>query len=339
MSVLKKKLNSKNNFNHGVVKKTSTIKINKPQPIKSIVKTKKFTNFYLRIRSRHPSANALRACIAIGGVRAIYRHGSTTEGDNVKYELNSVNSVNNAASKFHMKNRFLANNVKTAEFYFRSSSKDNFLKQATSVATNGELVFTEISNKNLTYPIIAKLNYGSRGRGMFKLDDQKALQKFLKEDYRAGYYFEKYYSYTREYRLHVSTSGCFYSCRKMLKHDAPDKVRWYRNDSNCIWVTQFEANKTPSGDFISFTTNPHKEFDQPVNWKAIEDECVKALKAVGLDVGACDLRVQSAKSKDKKTPDFIVVEINSAPSLAEITTVMYKKQLPIILKEKYKFNV
>ena len=50
----------------------------------------------------------------------------------------------------------------------------------------------------------------------------------------------------------------------------PDDERFVRNDKNCVWILE---------------SNPM--FDKPSNWQEIVDESVKALHAVGLDVGAC----------------------------------------------------
>ena len=45
---------------------------------------------------------------------------------------------------------------------------------------------------------------------------------------------------TREYRLHVTKFGCFYTCRKLVKNDAPEDT-WQKHDDVCNWV--FEENQ------------------------------------------------------------------------------------------------
>ena len=135
------------------------------------------------------------------------------------------------------------------------------------------------------------------------------------------YIFEKYYNYNREYRLHVSENGCFYTCRKMLKTEAPQEARWYRNDEHCVWILE-----------------DNESFDKPVNWDKVVEESVKSLKAVGLDFGAVDLRIQSSKKANgevRDEPKFIVVEINSAPSFGDKTTEKYIEELPKLLINKY----
>ncbi len=226
-----------------------------------------------------------------------------------------------------MKAAFALAGVKSPEWFFPPDIHGTqALAQVKGLTPEGKLIKEEISLGNLPYPLVAKLNMGSRGSGMVKIDTKEQLSDFLKNKVVGrSYYFERFYSFTREYRLHVDATGCFYTCRKVLKEETPNDKRWYRNDSNCNWIR--EENEL---------------FDRPVNWEKIEAECVKALKAVGLDVGACDLKVQSAKN-DKGTkrdePDFIVIEINSAPAFGDITMEKYKDRLPKILANKYGLDI
>ena len=106
----------------------------------------------------------------------------------------------------------------------------------------------------------------------------------------------------------------------MLKSDTPDANKWHRHNDNCVWYIE---------------SNP--KFDKPVNWKEIEEHCINALLGVGLDVGACDVKVQSAtdeNGKIRKRCAFIIIEINSAPSFGEGTAEQYKKILPKIVNNK-----
>lgn len=239
--------------------------------------------------------------------KSVVRLGSTTNlPDTItnggrRVELNTIDAIQNSASKFKMKDCFLKAGVKTAEFFKITDVKAKL-------------------DKWDMFPLVAKINFGSRGIGMKRIDTLIDLKDFLKTD-RAGYYFEKFYNYSREYRLHVTSEGCFYTCRKVLKEETPKDDRWYRNDTNCNWIME---------------TNPL--FDKPSNWKQIEAECVKALKAVGLDIGACDVKVQSAKdgkTKERKEIDFIIIEINSAPSFGDVTAEKYLEEIPKVLKRKH----
>jgi glutathione synthase/RimK-type ligase-like ATP-grasp enzyme len=195
-----------------------------------------------------------------------------------------------------MKHAFKEYEVKSAPFYMMSD-------------------LDEIDYDEINYPIIAKRNYGSRGNGMRKLNSPEELEDFFNSDPK-GYYFEEYQNLAREYRLHVTEDGCFYACRKMIKGDTPEDQRWFRNDSNCTWFLE-----------------DNEGFNKPSNWSEIEAECVKALKAVGLDFGACDVRVSSNTQEDG-THKFSIIEINSAPSFGEITAQKYIEMLPELLRKK-----
>lgn len=157
------------------------------------------------------------------------------------------------------------------------------------------------------------------------------------------YYAEKAVFYNREYRLHVTKWGCFYAARKMLKSDIPEDKRWYRNDSNCIWVAEYTVEKDNEGNILKYNEDiPNEAFDKPVNWKEIEENCVKALGATGLEVGAFDVRVQSSLDKHgnkRQNPEYIILEVNSAPSFGDITTIKYKEILSKLLVNKYENNM
>ncbi len=265
-----------------------------------------------QIFSRHPSHNVLRGKLDRNTFTSCIRFGSETPSV-CKVQLNSIESIKNSSSKLRMKNCFTEMGVKTAEWW----------------TSNGKVFFKSGNDKtpnkgfgDLPYPIVAKKHFGSRGQGNSLLQSGVALKAFMVGKDLSHYIFEKFYNYIREYRLHVTSEGCFYACRKMLKKDAPDDAKWFRNDSNCVWI--MEQNEM---------------FDKPSNWEVIINECVKALNSCKLDFGACDLRVQSAMVEGKKrkdVPDFIVVEINSAPSFGVVTAEKYKETLPLLIIKKSK---
>ncbi len=277
---------------------------------------KTFKQRYLRVYSRHPSHRPLRNSLLLP-VLSVIRLGSTTKG-NLPYavEINSPEGVKNASSKLLMKKRFSAMNVKTADWYIYNQGLKKF-----AIADKDNNDAKALDVKELPYPIIAKSHYGSRGKGNTKIDTAEAMILWLQGKNTANYIFEKYYNYNKEYRLHVSENGCFYTCRKVLKKEFKDQPNsWQRHDDNCSWLLENNA-----------------EFDKPKNWDKIVEQSVKALKAVGLDIGAVDLRVQNnttEKGKPREDIDFIIVEINSAPSMGEITLIKYKEEIPKIVKRK-----
>ena len=264
---------------------------------------KVITKFRPAIYSRHPSHSVLRPKGILGWFpfRSVIRFGSTTPliddttSGGRRIEINTVRGCQTSSSKVKMKQAFDKGGVKTAKW-----TRDRKIAEG------------------FKFPIVAKLEYGSRGEGMKKFD---TLKEFQRAQLSNSYIYEEFMNYSQEYRLHVTEDGCFYTCRKMIKNDTPDDLRWFRNDSNSTWILD---------------TNPL--FDKPNSWNEIVAECVKALKAVGLDICSCDVRVQSKKNKNGKNrekQDFFIVEVNSASSFGEVTAQKYIQELPKLLRKKY----
>lgn len=280
--------------------KTTTIK-KKASATKVVVK-KVLRGFRIMVRSRHPSHRPLRTTLSRLPFRTVVRLGSTWAGDQAaRIECNSAQSIRTSASKRLMKQAFAAANVATAQW---ENSHNNLTAFVTAVG----------------FPIVAKHIHGSRGTGNYLLKTQAELTAWMVGKTLENYIFEKFYDYTREYRLHVTRTGCFYTCRKMLKQGTPENQRWYRNDSNSAWMVE---------------DNPL--FDKPSNWNVIVAESVKALTAVGLDIGAIDVKVQSrtnSQGQVRTNPKFIILETNSAPSMKEIGLQKYQEAIPQILRSK-----
>lgn len=211
-----------------------------------------------------------------------------------------------------MKQCFTRGGVKTADWWTFDNS-NRFFNQV----TGGHTAYND-----LPYPIIVKSHHGSRGEGNSLLNNQQELEAWMRGKTLSNYIFEKYYTYTREYRLHVTEDGCFYTCRKMLKRDTPEDKKFQRHDDNCVWIME---------------NNP--EFNKPVNWNDIVADCVKALKSLGLDIAGFDVKVQSAKDSKGRLRDiceWIVIESCSAPSFGNVTLEKYTTEIPKVLNKKWK---
>lgn len=260
--------------------------------------------FRTRVRSRHDTHNILRTELERLPFRAVVRLGSTTVVDVPGIvECNTPAAVRISANKRLMKEKFTDAGVKTADWW---NYNDRDIAQ-------------------LSYPIVAKHVHGSRGRGNYLIHNAQELRDWIRGKEVNSYIFEKFYNYSREYRLHVTEDGCFYTCRKVRRNGIPDNQRWFFNDSNSNWILE-------SNDL----------FDRPVNFQAIIDECVKALKATGLDIAAFDVRVQSAVDNEgmrRVDPKFIILESNSAPSFGEVTAQKYLQEIPKVLRRKYGRNI
>lgn len=242
---------------------------------------------FVQIRSKNDTADALRGKVACK-VRTVLRLGSTTPIEKIFpkgvrlgreiHEINSIQGCINSGNKITMKKLFDEAGVKSSEW-------------------------AEVGGEWSTFPAIIKHKNSSKGNGIYYIKDKEDLDKWISENDSHNHIIEKYYTYEREYRLHVTKDGCFYTCRKMLRHDAEE--RWHRHDMNSVWI--LEENEL---------------FNKPANWDEIVAECVKAMIAVGLDISAIDIKVSSKNPKN-----FIILETNSAPSLGEITTLKYIEQL------------
>lgn len=259
--------------------------------------------FKPQIRTKNYTAAPLRNTLGEFAMRCIIRLGSRTtvaeafprmpQGRPV-IEINTVEACHNSGDKILMKRCFYAAGVKTANW--------KVLSEATEWAV---------------YPAIIKHKNSCRGEGIYFVETPEDLDRYKVELTTSGnYIIEEYKGFPKEFRLHVTSDGCFYTCRKMLKSDATD--RWHRHDSNSVWILE---------------DNPL--FEKPKNWDDIVAECVKALNAVGLDICSCDIKVQSEKGRNESfIPDFIILECNSASSMGSVTEIKYREELPKIINKK-----
>lgn len=250
--------------------------------------------------------------------KVLYRMGSTTPEEEIlknhKHKffnlvINTIEGCKISSDKRLMKKCFKENNIKTSEYFapFTDDKIVDMFKIQQDIIIIKDL-FEKWNNKM----IIKKYN-SSKGNNIYYIDTKEKLEEFLKEQkyHLFDFVFEKYYTYSKEYRLHVTKNGCFYTCRKMLKNDA--EVRWHRHENNSVWILE---------------DNPL--FDKPKSWDKIVEECKKVLKVMKLDIAAFDVKVQT---NDKKDPDFIILESNTAPALGEIGIEKYKKELSCLVQK------
>lgn len=284
---------------------------------------KKLKYFRPLILSRHPSHNVLRAStknISLLPVKSVVRLGSSTEckdtienGGN-RIEVNTVQSIKHSANKLLMKQKFTEAGIKTAEWVRVISNNVDSLKEWAS----------EI------YPIVAKAHYGSKGKGNTLIKSQEELESWMQGKTLSNYIFEKFMNFGHEFRLHVTEDGCFYTCRKALKSDTPDEERWHFHDTTCVWFLETNEN-----------------FHKPNSWSDIEQDCIKALKAIGADLLSFDVKVQTPYKKDGTKRDYqeyILLECNSASSMdngsgeLSVCSKKYIEEIPKIIIKKYIAN-
>lgn len=284
-------------------------------PLKRVV-TKTITMFRPQIRSQHPSHNILRGILDRVNKRVVVRLGSTTtlrsiyegklteEQMNTRViEINKVEAIKNSANKLLMKQCFTRAEVKTAQWFIARTD-------GTFLCNNTEVFGTA----HLPYPIVSKSLHGSRGVGNTKHDSQAQLEAWMRGKNLAGYVFEKFYTYSKEYRIHVTNDGCFYACRKLLKNTAPEGTWQRHDDGNVTWIVE---------------ENP--KFMKPATWDLIVADCIKAKNALGLDICSFDVMTQGST---KERPEWIIIESQSAPSFGEITGKKYIIELNKLIRTR-----
>lgn len=279
----------------------------------------KFSKFRPMILSRHPSHGCLRSKhknLPLLNTRSVVRLGSVTkvhdtiENGGDRIEINTIDSIKNSSNKLLMKRKFQKAGVKTAIW----------IETFTSDSETGIRGIIDNQEIEISFPIVTKQHYGSKGKGNTLIRNYEEFSNWKKGKTLSNYIFEKFVNFGYEYRLHVTEEfGCFYTCRKALKEDVKDEDKWRRHDDNCVWFLE---------------DNDH--FYKPASWEDIEQDCIKALKAIGADILSFDVKVQTSMTKDKKIreyQDYILIECNSASSMSngsEELSVCAKKYIQII---------
>lgn len=292
--------------------------------IKQVKKVKNPTLFRPMIYSRHPSHNVLRAVnkhIKLLPYRSVIRFGSTTECPDTiakggsRIEINTIEAVKNSASKLLMKQKFTEAQVSTAKWF-----------KANNVTGSGTEGLEFENNERLIFPVVGKEYYGSKGKGNTLIKTLEEYNTWRNKVNVGNCIIEQFMNYGHEFRLHVTENGCFYACRKALKQGVPDSEKWRRHDDICIWFLE---------------TSP--EFHKPNSWNNIEEDCIKALKAIDADILSFDVKVQTptdAKGNVRDYQEFILIECNSASSMdngtgnISICAQKYIEELPKIITRK-----
>lgn len=279
---------------------------------------------YLRIRSKNLSAGQLRHCIHTPK-RGVFRLGSMTPNEEIftkkqlnagVIEINTVAAVDTSNNKDLCKSIWFAANLPTAEWCY--------LHEVCSHSDISQLTWLQKCFSDGGHGVIVKHIHSSKGRGIYRFETKEALDEFYNQKISSqpievrnknavSYIVEKYYTYSREYRLHIDQFGCFHANRKMLKIEATD--RWHRHHSNTVWIR--EENEL---------------FNRPDNWNEIVEACQTARELIGLDICSFDVKVQNSQTEN---PKFIILESNSGSALGEETIEKYKTELERIAQYKY----
>jgi len=249
----------------------------------------------LIVRSRNISSAPLKQIEV--PITTIYRMGSTTPTSAIlrnpsrrHLEINTIDGCRISGDKIAMKKAFDQAGVHHAEWCTYTNDRD----------------FNTFLNDSGT--VIAKHKHSSKGNGIFLINTMDDFVELKRTNNLSNFIFERYYTYSREYRIHVTADGCFYASRKMLINGASE--RWHRHSNNSVFINE---------------ENP--DFMTPTTWSEIVDDCVKALKTIGLDIAAFDVKVN-------RSGKWILLESNSAPSLKERGIERYTQALNKIIQNK-----
>jgi len=232
------------------------------------------------VKSKHESYIPIRNMFGSLPFSAVARFGSVTEVADVDVECNTIEAINKSSDKRLMKQAFDVGGVLHAQWF-------------PDIPT-----FEQMGSG--AFPIVAKHPMGSRGKGVYLIKDKQSYDNWLSKRTHTNYIFEEFFNYGSEYRLHCTQNECFFAVRKLLKTGVV-KNRWKKGGDNTVWVNPL---------------NPL--FEMPLCFSEMVEESCKAIRAVGLDIGAVDVKVQKRLKGDgtpREKQMFVVLETNSAPAL------------------------
>lgn len=153
---------------------------------------------------------------------------------------------------------------------------------------------------NLHKILIAKHKHSSKGKNIYYIDNLKSLDYLCDTVDIKDLVFEKYYFFPDEYRVHIDVNhGCFYACKKVLKPDAD--VQWHKHADNSVFVLVKKDHKLPEC------------------WENMINDCIKVLKQMKLTIACFDILCSNN--------NYIIVESNTAPSLASYGITYYSNHL------------
>lgn len=242
----------------------------------------------IRIYSPNHSCDPLRTLVLKTPI--VLRLGSSKPHDTTgRIVLNSVEGIQISSDKRKSKRVMVDLGLHTAEYCVPQTKEECI-----------DFVFDLVDDDNAV--IIKKYN-SCKGKGIYFIQSMGDLNNWLNdhEEELRQYVFERYYDFPREYRFHVDVRhGIFYGCRKLLKNDAEET--WHRHDCNSVWI---------------LPENP--KFKTPPFLGQIEEDCIRYMEEVGLDICAFDIKSDNT--------DFIILESNTAPSLGPHGIEMYRNHL------------
>lgn len=159
--------------------------------------------------------------------------------------------------------------------------------------------------KEPAYPCVVKGIVRSGGVNVFIARDADQFRK-VEQQINGGYVIEPLFEATSEYRLHCTKDEVFFAVKKQKRN--PDDIIINRDN---------HFNK--------------REFLKPRLWKQMQEECVKAMRVLDLDLACFDV-MYSSKNPDKH--EFAIAEANTNPELLHNTYLEYLAQIKKLVYQK-----
>ena len=267
--------------------------------------------------------------------------GSTKPSEAHRLRINSPNGIRISSSKTLTKDTIKAHCPVLLKYNHASRYID-------ARQTRLDLLEEEIG-----FPMVAKLKYGFGGKGMYFLNNAEDLQAFVADippSKIREYFFEEFFLFTNEYRIHVSplleNKTITYTYKYALKN--PDG-QWSvceggthsRKNGEILGIEKKLRNpyaavpttRNFSGGDVVFSSN----FNRPPEWEAMVAASVKAAELMGLDFCCTDVMY------NKHTRKFYISETNTNPGMdtipdnpcPNVTAQHYQQALPHMIAEKY----
>ncbi|RTL05536.1 ATP-grasp domain-containing protein [Candidatus Dependentiae bacterium] len=211
----------------------------------------------------------------------------------------------------------------------------------------------DLLEQEIGFPMVAKLKYGFGGKGMYFLNNAEDLQKFVAEippSKIREYFFEEYFLFTNEYRIHVSPllkdKSIVYKYEYALKTpEGSWTVRsggtHLRSNGEILGIEKKLRNpyaiNPATRNFATGVVTFSSNFRKPEEWDKMVEASVKAAELMGLDFCCTDVMY------NKHTRKFYISETNTNPGMdvipdnpcPNVTAQHYQQALPHMIAEKY----
>jgi hypothetical protein len=223
------------------------------------------------------------------------------------------------------------------------ASLDLMLKGGVSVANfvSSNLVLGALNSKNksdgVMLPLIGRTNYHQGGKGFWNCPTITHVKAAIDE---GANYFQNMIEIKDEFRLHTFGNNVIYAVKKVKRTVEEMEDAYIKHEMDRQMSLSEKNGETLDQKTMEiFLRRQAKKFAQDganmlirsnrLGWKfvkmksvekKVEDEAVKALKAIGLDFGAVDCCI------DVNGIPY-VIEVNSGPGLEETTFDLWIKEL------------